>query len=367
MDFILILLSHLWAILGIIATIYCFLAVRKSKFIVVTEFYNRIIELPKELDVKLNDKHLLTNLHYYRLVICYAGLNDIKGEEVKIPFTISNPDPNCKWHNIKIIKCSSTFKPKLSIKNNKFYIQNSLIKNGDSLILEFFIETKNESLSFINRIANVAINSSIHNQNKKTYLTGFILGIITSILIGALLHSSVKNYTTRNNWKEEYNTEYRYKGQIIYKNHSFDSNYSMDSLILDEFKQKNVTLEYPNNILTKAYSNSERLDLINKVSSHNVKYFKSIDSLDNAAPSLKAKALYSNLKKSKNIEFNKIYSLEKNLDIRFINPRDSNWKDDLRYYLLFILISPLLVISILYVSYCGINYFSTLRAYRALK
>ncbi|MEN5195765.1 hypothetical protein [Sphingobacterium faecium] len=367
MDLFLNFLNHFWAVLGVLVTIYCYLVVRQSKFVVVYEKLERVINKNNGIDLRANTVKLNSNLSYYKLVICYTGLKDVKENDVKIPFSIINSDKNCKWHNIKILKCSSTFKPKISLKENRFIIQNSLIKRGDSLMLEFYLDTTNDALNFTNRILDVDTVSSVYKFNHKSYLPAILVSFGFLLILSYALNSLIENFYKNKELLGEYNIEYFYRDQHIRRNWEFQESYAADSIFDEDYFFKHAPSTYFRTHIPDTASLKSRAHMISEM-----KQLRKISNdfknkVDEHKPSARAKNMYDVLKHKGTLKMNTFYQLDNSFKIRFRDPSEFNWGINGFVITTIIIISISICLVVFMLAYFSIHYFSIKSAYRYLK
>jgi len=155
MGFVSDFLSHFWAVASIIITIYCFVTVRKPKFIVINKVRALVVANQNNLDIKFRQNNLCDNLYYERFLLCYIGANDTNVKDMEIPLSIRSSDDKVIFHEAEIIKSSSTFLPKLEIKSNEIQVASQSLKNGDVLDLHFYAESKTGKFHLQHRYFNV--------------------------------------------------------------------------------------------------------------------------------------------------------------------------------------------------------------------
>ena len=367
MEFFLNILSHLWAILGVLATIYCYIAVRKSKFLVVAEKNDLVVTLNKGMDIKLNNIHLGSNLYSYRLVICYTGVKDIVQDDIKIPFTIWDRDKSCKWHNIKILKCSSTFKPKIKTNSNKLTIENQLVKTGDSMIIEFLLESKTNSLNYTSRIVDVAVRSSVYKINDGSYSFAFIAYGLVALFLSYLVSFQISSYLRGKERQSEYLAIYQYNDKMVNQKYQFKVDYTVDSLYEEDYFARNIPSIYFYENIPDTTSLNGRMRLLGEIMQQKNKFHEFRKKIDENKPSVRTKNLFEALKAKNALKWNYTYKLDNRIKVKFSNPKDFSWKDD-GFELIFILFITLMVIlSIFLSSYLFITFISIKRAYKMLK
>jgi len=366
-DLFLNFLNHFWAVLGVLVTIYCYVVVRQSKFVVVYENMKRIVNKDKGIDIKANNVILNSNLTYYRLVICYTGIKDVHQGDVKIPFSIINPDRNCKWYNIKILKCSTTFKPKISLKENRFIIQNSLIKRGDSLILEFYIDSKSDDLNFTNRILDVETLSSVYKFNHRSYLPVIVVSFVGLLFLSYSLNTMIEGYYTNKKLLGDYDIEYFYRDEPIIRQFDFQDNYAVDSIYEEDYFYRHAPSTYFRTHMPDTASLKARWEMISEI-----KKLRKLDNefkknLDEFKPSDRAKNLYKSLKGKGILKMNTIYKLDNSFKVRFRDPSDFNMGINGFVISSIFVFSILICLVVFILAYYCINYFAIKRAYRNLK
>lgn len=367
MDFFLNLLSHLWAILSLLATIYCYLAVRKSKFVVVTERIDKVVILREGLDIKINNSPLGSNLYFYKLVICYTGVKDIQSQDVKIPFTLMNTDKSCRWLNIKILKCSSTFKPKIKVKSNKLTIENSLFKTGDSLVLEFLIESKTNTLNYSSRIHDVAVDAAVYNNNEGSYSIALIFSIIISIVFSSMTSFEISNFLNGKKNKGDYEASYEYKNQPIKGKYQYNIDYTTDSLYKESYFINNIPATYFYQNVPDTSSLGERMRILGEMMMQKNKYEEFEVQVENNKPTVRAKKIFFALKAKHELKWGQTYKIDNSFTLKFSDPKRFNWKNDLGDLVLILMFSSIALFFILASTYFCITYFSIRRAYKMLK
>src|SRR5690606_8737931 len=142
-------------ILTLITSLYSFYVLKMSRFIVINKKKENVVKLGPDVDIKFKNIPLRSNLYHYRLLILFYGSSDVKKEEIHMPFTLVSKDTSCRWLDIKVINNTSNSKPTIKKDKNRLFISDTIVKKGDLIEIDCYIEAKYSEIKFQNRIFNV--------------------------------------------------------------------------------------------------------------------------------------------------------------------------------------------------------------------
>lgn len=66
------ILTHFWSAFGIALTLYCYVVIRKSRFVFVTESKLDVINMADNVEVKFDHVQVSSNVKYYKVLICFT-------------------------------------------------------------------------------------------------------------------------------------------------------------------------------------------------------------------------------------------------------------------------------------------------------
>ncbi|WP_166334659.1 hypothetical protein [Sphingobacterium chungjuense] len=224
-------------------SIYGFFFVRASKFVAVIENENDIVNVDSNSEIKFNNTSIKNRLRYYKIIVSYTGVADFKKEDVEKPFTISNVSENSTYHNPKILQTSEGFEPKLQWHKNELTIDSSLFKMGDTVELQFYLESDKHNLRFKNRIFNVNTQPEIYNDSLSTYKATSIIGIFVFFSLIYTFLSLSDHLIGKFDYRDEFLTEYNYRGYKASEAEDFLIYLKVDSIYADLELAKNPPVD----------------------------------------------------------------------------------------------------------------------------
>ncbi|WP_343540046.1 hypothetical protein AB3466_11805 [Sphingobacterium thalpophilum] len=366
MEIISVILSHLWSVIGIALTVYCYVVIRKSRFIVVNELQFNVINLPSSVEIKFDHVPVKANVKYYKLLICCSGVEDIKEEDITIPITIKNKDEDSLFHRVKILETSRTFNPKVKWHKNEIQITSPMIKVGDSVLIEFYLESNSNSPYFYQRMHNVEIKSKIH-INETGLIANAVGFFICFIFVVYFINQQKIHYEHRHDYKDEYNIQYNYRGYEIIEDHKFLSSRIADSLYQDNFI-RNFQLSNRNlDSLARDGNLEHKIAIINGNLHELNRYNFFEDSIMRRKPSILADSLLVQFTRQDGIPFSQEVKVNNDLKIRFTNPREETWSNVLFDVFFLFLSLFFLLFSLFRSAKYAIQYWSIHKAHQYLK
>jgi len=311
-------LNHALAVLGIIVTAYGYFFIKTSKFVVIKRVSEVALKQINDIEVKLNNIKVNANVYHYRCVIYYRGPHDVGNTEIKEPFIIYNKSENCKWHNLKIIKNSTGFKPTIRVHKNQIIITNTYFKSGDSFEIDFLIESEARDIYFGHRILNVSRKPIIYNRDNKSFLRGFGFLMPVSFLFFIITYGQIRDFNHSREIRPQFGIDYYYLGNKV----SPDNNWQY-------FKDIQIDSIYTEQ-LQEEYGSNNKKDSINFYSSGGIFRFISPNTLSIVEidlPSRKAKILFDKLNNELKLKYDHYYKIDNDLKVRFINTKNLDFDD----------------------------------------
>lgn len=340
------LIGHFLAIISIIISVYCFLVVRRPKFIVITKRDEKIVTHYNTINLMFKDDVLTSNLYYQKLVICYLGVSDTKDEDKKIPVTIYSNDSNTNFHDVEILRKSPTFEPTINVKENAIEIESSLIKNGDAVELNFLALSSNPKFLIKHRYHNVDSKTKYFVDDNKR-LSHFFIWSILLIVIFFTLYSIKENIDIRHAGKADYLIEYNFQGYKVREKYQWKSDSKVDSLFVDAYKRRYNFKDSPTISIKDKLTPKEAIIEVNNIFKEMDHKTKVLDSLKNIYPSKVASATIKNLERQGSFKFGEEVDVNNDLKITVYNPKvDSVW--DIIGYTGFVIIFLILSIVPIY-------------------
>ncbi|WP_313515972.1 hypothetical protein [Sphingobacterium sp.] len=311
-------LNHALAVLGIIVTAYGYFFIKTSKFVVIKRVSDVALKQFSDIEIKLNNIKVNANVYHYRCVIYYRGPHDIEDTEIKEPFIIYSESENCKWHNLKIIKNSTGFKPTIRVNKNQIIITNTYFKSGDSFEIDFLLESETRSIYFGHRILNVSRKPIIYNRDNKSFLDSFGFLAALSAILFIFTYAQIRDFKNSIENRPQFGIDYYYLGNKV----SPDNNWQY-------FKDIQIDSIYTEKLLEEYGSNNKK-DSINFYSSAGKFRFISPNTLSIVEidlPSLKAQTLYDKLNTDRKLKYDHYYKIDNDLKVRFINTKNLDFND----------------------------------------
>ncbi len=339
-------IGHFLAIISIIISVYCFIVVRRPKFIIITKRDEKIVTHYDSINLKFKDDVLISNLYYQKLLLCYLGVNDTKDEDKDIPVTIYSNDSNTKFYDVDILRKSHTFEPTINVKENAIEIESTLIKNGDAVELNFLAISSSPKFLIKHRYHNVDSKTRYFVDDKKR-LSHFIIWSVTLLMIFFMLYEIKKNIDTRHDGKADYIIEYNFQGYKVNEKYQWRSDSKVDSLYVDAYKRRNNFKDSPTVSLKEKLTPQEALIEVQNIFKEMDYKTQILDSLKNISPSKIALATIKKLETQGNLKFGNEVDVNNDLKITVHNPKvDSVW--DIVKYIGFIIFFLILSIVPIY-------------------
>lgn len=348
MEFLSDFLSHFWAVASIIITIYCFLTVRRPKFIVVNKKNSLIVDNQNNLNIKLAENKLNSNLYYEHFLLCYIGANDARETDMEMPLSIKSFDDNVNFYKLEILKTSSTFSPKLKITCNAIEILSQSIKNGDTLELHFYADSNNGKFYLEHRYLNV--DKKIKYFNEKSSRSNFFGWIIVLIFSVFMIYIVQDNYLNRHRYKGDYIAEYYFQGYKISEERQWQSDAKVDSLFKDAHERRAaIEAQYKREFKDESADESVLESLstdLHELSLELGNYGKYYDSLYLIRPSILADSVYKSLSASNRLKFGDEVNVNNDLKIVFRNPKKDSFFSIVGFFVIYLLLLILVSVSL---------------------
>lgn len=311
-------LNHALAVIGIIVTAYGYFFIKTSKFVVIKRVSDVALKQFSDVEIKLNNIKVNANVYHYRCVIYYRGSHDVEDTEIKEPFVIYNKSENCKWHNLKINKNSTGFKPIIRVNKNQIIITNTYFKSGDSFEIDFLLESNTRGIYFGHRILNVSRKQIVYNHDYKSYFGAFSLLAVFSVFLFMVTYDQIGDFKYSIDEKPQFGIDYYYLGNNVSpdNNWQFYKNLQIDSIYSEQLQEE--------------YGSNNKKDSINFYSSGGIFRFNSPNTLSIVEidlPSRKAKTLYDKLNSELKLKYDHYYKIDNDLKVRFINTKNLDFGD----------------------------------------